>query len=292
MEGLINKYLEYLRLKKLSNNTIMAYSRDLNKFKIYLKENKLDVKNISAANLQKYLNNMVKTNSKKSTVARQAASLRSFYNYLFKNSLIKKDPTEDIKLPKVEKITPNILSTKEIETFLSEPDNKSLKGVRDKAMLEFAYATGMKASEITGLNIKDVNLNDEYVICNNEYGKRVIPLGKISVEALRTYLEESRPFLIKSDEEPSLFVNLNGAQLTRQGFWKIIKYYKEKANIDKDITPHVLRHSFATHLLQNGADLNAIQNMMGHVDISSTKVYLQFLEEDIAQEYKSAHPRA
>ena len=292
MEGLINKYLEYLRLKKLSNNTIMAYSRDLNKFKIYLKENKLDVKNISAANLQKYLNNMVKTNSKKSTVARQAASLRSYYNYLFKNSLIKKDPTEDIKLPKVEKITPNILSTKEIETFLSEPDNKSLKGVRDKAMLEFAYATGMKASEITGLNIKDVNLNDEYVICNNEYGKRVIPLGKISVEALRTYLEESRPFLIKSDEEPSLFVNLNGAQLTRQGFWKIIKYYKEKANIDKDITPHVLRHSFATHLLQNGADLNAIQNMMGHVDISSTKVYLQFLEEDIAQEYKSAHPRA
>ena len=292
MEGLINKYLEYLRLKKLSNNTIMAYSRDLNKFKIYLKENKLDVKNISAANLQKYLNNMVKTNSKKSTVARQAASLRSFYNYLFKNSLIKKDPTEDIKLPKVEKITPNILSTKEIETFLSEPDNKSLKGVRDKAMLEFAYATGMKASEITGLNIKDVNLNDEYVICNNEYGKRVIPLGKISVEALRTYLEESRPFLIKSDEEPSLLVNLNGAQLTRQGFWKIIKYYKEKANIDKDITPHVLRHSFATHLLQNGADLNAIQNMMGHVDISSTKVYLQFLEEDIAQEYKSAHPRA
>ncbi len=292
MEGLINKYLEYLRFKKLSNNTVMAYTRDLNKFKIYLKENNLDVKNIGIKELQKYIDAMAETNTKKSTIARQAATLRSFYNYLFKNSLVKEDPTEDLKLPKVEKLAPNILTTKEIEAFLSEPDNKSLKGVRDKAMLEFAYATGMKVSEITGLNVKDINLNDEYVICSTELGRRVIPLGKISIEALRTYLEESRPFLIKNDEEPSLFVNLNGSQLTRQGFWKIIKYYKEKANIDKDVTPHVLRHSFATHLLQNGADLNAIQNMMGHVDISSTKVYLQFLEEDIAHEYKSAHPRA
>ena len=235
---------------------------------------------------------MYATNNKESTVARQAAALRSFYNFLFKNSFIKRDPTEDIKLPRVEKATPNILTTKEIETFLSKPDDRSLKGVRDKAMLEFAYATGMKVSEITKLSIKDINLNDEYVICSNEFGRRVIPLGKISVEALKTYLEESRPFLIKNEDESSLFVNINGAQLSRQGFWKIIKYYKEKANIEKDITPHVLRHSFATHLLQNGADINAIQNMMGHVDLSSTKIYLQFLEEDIAEEYKSAHPRA
>lgn len=292
MEKLINKYLEYLRLRKLSENTIMAYSRDLNKYKDYLDIENLNPKSIKSEDLQEYLDNMTEENVKSSTVARQAASLRSFYNFLFKNSFVNDDPTDNLIIKKVKKATPNILSTKEIELLLAEPDNKTLKGVRDKAMLEFTYATGMKVSEITNLNLKDVNLNDEYVICNNEHGRRVIPLGKISIEALRSYLEESRPFLIKSDEEPALFVNLNGAQLTRQGFWKIIKYYKNKANIDKDITPHVLRHSFATHLLQNGADLNAIRNMMGHVDISSTKVYLQFLEEDIAGEYKSAHPRA
>ncbi len=292
MEGLISEYIEYLSLKKLSKNTIMAYNRDLKKFSKYLKDNNLDVKNVEKKDIEEYLKKMTEINNKEATVARQAATLRSFYNFLFKNSLIKKDPADDIKLPRVKKSIPNVLTTKEIETFLSEPDNKSLKGVRDKAMLEIAYATGMKVSEITNLTVKDINLNDEYVVCGNEFGKRVIPLGKISVEALKTYLEEARPFLIKDDDESLLFVNINGCQLSRQGFWKIIKYYKEKANIDKDITPYVLRHSFATHLLQNGADINAIQNMMGHVDISSTKVYLQFLKDDIAEEYKSAHPRA
>ena len=184
------------------------------------------------------------------------------------------------------------LTTKEIELFLSQPDEKTLKGVRDKAMLEFAYATGMKVSEIIGLSIKDINLKDEYVICNEGYRRRVIPLGKISVSALRRYLEEARPFLINSDEESTLFVNLTGTQLTRQGFWKIIKQYKNQANIESDITPHVLRHSFATHLLQNGADIHAIQNMMGHADISSTEIYLQFMPDDISSEYKNALPRA
>lgn len=292
MNNLIEQYLEYLRLKKLSKNTIMAYERDLNKFKSFLNVNNLNVNNIELKDLQRHLNEMVESGSKASTVSRQAASLRSLYKYLFKFGLVKLDPTDDLKLPRVEKAAPNILSTKEIELFLSQPDENSLKGVRDKAMLEFTYATGMKVSEITNLKLKDINLNDEYVICNDGYKRRVIPLGKISVDALRKYLEESRPFLVKSDIEDSLFVNINGKQLTRQGFWKIIKQYQNQANIEKEITPHVLRHSFATHLLQNGADLNAIQNMMGHVDISSTEVYLQFLNEDLSKEYKNAHPRA
>lgn len=292
MSNLIEEYLEYLKLKKLSNNTIMAYERDLKKFKSYLDVNNLDIKKISINELQDHLDKMAKEESKPATISRQAASLRSLYKYLFKQSLVKEDPTENLKLPKIEKEAPHILTTKEIELFLSQPDEKSLKGVRDKAMLEFAYATGMKVSEITNLSVKDINLKDEYVICNEGYRRRVIPLGKISVDAVRTYLEESRPFLIKNEDEETLFVNLNGRQLTRQGFWKIIKQYKEQANIEREVTPHVLRHSFATHLLQNGADLNAIQNMMGHADISSTQVYLQFMDDDISQEYKNAHPRA
>ena len=235
---------------------------------------------------------MASEGNKASTVSRQAASIRSLYKYFFKFGIVEEDITDNLKLPRVEKNLPNILSTKEIELFLSQPDDKTLKGIRDKAMLEFTYATGMKASEITNLKMNDINLNDEYVVCNDGYKKRVIPLGKIAVEAIKKYLEISRPFLVKDDDEKSFFVNINGGQLTRQGFWKIIKQYQNQANIEKGITPHVLRHSFATHLLQNGADLNAIQNMMGHVDISSTEVYLQFLNNDLSKEYKNAHPRA
>lgn len=292
MNNLIEEYLNYLRVEKLSNNTIMAYRRDLDKFKSYLDANGLNIKDVSNVELQKHLDEMAEGNSKPSTISRQAASLRSLYKYLVKSGKISDDPTDGLKLPKIKKEAPQILTTKEIELFLSQPDEKTLKGVRDKAMLEFAYATGMKVSEIIGLSIKDINLKDEYVICNEGYRRRVIPLGKISVSALRRYLEEARPFLINSDDESTLFVNLTGTQLTRQGFWKIIKQYKNQANIESDITPHVLRHSFATHLLQNGADIHAIQNMMGHADISSTEIYLQFMPDDISSEYKNAHPRA
>ena len=292
MDDLINEYIAYLRLKKLSNNTVLAYKRDLKKVIKYFESKDLDMINLKSDDLQNYLDDLVNEDAKASTISRQAASLRSFYKYLLRNSRIDESPAEGLDIPKPKKSLPGILTTKEIELFLSQPNEKSLKGVRDKAMLEFAYATGMKASEITSLSIKDINLTDEYVVCEQDYRKRVIPLGKISIDAIRTYLEESRPFLIKNEMEDSLFVNLNGEQLTRQGFWKIIKYYKEQAQIEKDINPYVLRHSFATHLLQNGADLNAIQNMMGHADISSTQIYLQFLNEDISKEYKNAHPRA
>ena len=159
-------------------------------------------------------------------------------------------------------------------------------------MLEFAYATGMRVTEIINLNLEDVNLKEGYVSCTNANKQRNIPLGAISINALKEYINKARPYLIKSEDEKSLFVNINGKRLTRQGFWKIVKFYKEQAHIDKDITPHVLRHSFATHLLQNGADLKAIQVMLGHSDISSTQVYMQFQDEGLKNIYKKAHPRA
>ena len=167
-----------------------------------------------------------------------------------------------------------------------------LKGIRDKAMLEFAYATGMRVTEIISLNISDVNLEQSYVVCNVGSKKRNIPLGSISLKALKDYIEKARPILIKDESVAALFVNINGKRLTRQGFWKIVKFYKEQAHITKEITPHVLRHSFATHLLQNGADLKAIQTMLGHSDISSTQVYMQFQNENLKDIYKKAHPRA
>ena len=208
------------------------------------------------------------------------------------NKKVKRDPTEKIQSPKVEKRTPSILTSSEIELLLEQPKNIDLKGIRDKAMLEFAYATGMRVTEIISLNIEDVNLKDGLVVCKYGSRQRNIPLGSLSLKALAEYIENSRPILIKDEKVNALFVNTNGKRLTRQGFWKIVKYYKDQAHITKDITPHVLRHSFATHLLQNGADLKSIQMMLGHSDISSTQVYMQFQDESIKNIYKHAHPRA
>ena len=205
---------------------------------------------------------------------------------------IKKDPTMTIESPKISKRTPNILTSKEVELLLDQPKDVDLKGTRDKAMLEFAYATGMRVTEMISLDIDDVKLDEGYVVCRGRSKSRNIPLGSMSLKALKEYIDDARPYLIRDESEEALFVNVNGTRLTRQGFWKIVKYYKEQAHIEKDITPHVLRHSFATHLLQNGADLKAIQTMLGHSDISSTQVYMQFQDPGIKNEYKKAHPRA
>ena len=209
-----------------------------------------------------------------------------------RNKKIKNDPTEDVQSPKIEKRVPSVLTAQEVELLLEQPKDVDLKGTRDKAMLEFAYATGMRVTEIINLNIEDVNLEGEYVICRVGSKQRNIPLGSLSLKALKEYIDETRPILIRNEKEKALFVNVNGQRLTRQGFWKIVKYYKEQAHITKDITPHVLRHSFATHLLQNGADLKAIQTMLGHSDISSTQVYMQFQDPGLKDIYQKAHPRA
>ena len=289
MEKIMIEYLNYLKnTKKSSNNTIQAYRRDLNFFFEYLNKNNMDYLKVSYDDVQKYMEEPNGEGRKAASVSRRLATLRSFYGFLLKKKLIKAIPTNKINMPKIEKKAPMVLTSDEVEILLSQPKSNDLKGIRDKAMLEFAYATGMKVSEIINLDLKDVNLVDSYVVCNEGYSKRVVPLGRISKEALVEYLDNSRPYLLKTEDEKPLFVNIMGNRLTRQGFWKIIKQYQEQAHIDKEITPHVLRHSFATHLLQNGADMRAVQTMLGHTDIASTQVYMKLIDD----QYKENHPRA
>lgn len=289
MEKIMTEYLNYLKnTKKSSNNTIQAYRRDLNFFFEYLNKNNMDYLKVGYDDVQKYMEELNGEGRKAASVSRRLATLRSFYGFLLKKKLIKAIPTNKINMPKIEKKVPMVLTSDEVEILLSQPKSNDLKGIRDKAMLEFAYATGMKVSEIINLDLKDVNLVDSYVVCNEGYSKRVVPLGRISKEALVEYLDNSRPYLLKTEDEKPLFVNIMGNRLTRQGFWKIIKQYQEQAHIDKEITPHVLRHSFATHLLQNGADMRAVQTMLGHTDIASTQVYMKLIDD----QYKENHPRA
>nr|MCR5146650.1 tyrosine recombinase [Clostridia bacterium] len=271
---------------------ILSYKRDISQYEHYIQSNNLDYANVDEEAIKGYLAYLQENGKKTSTVSRNLASIRSFYQYSVRVEDLKKDPTENVQSPKIEKRIPNVLSTKEVELLLEQPEDTDLKGIRDKAMLEFAYATGMRVTEIISLNLEDVNFEEAYVSCKTGTKQRNIPLGTMSMKALKDYVEEARPYLIKDDSVKSLFVNINGKRLTRQGFWKIVKYYKEQAHITKDITPHVLRHSFATHLLQNGADLKAIQTMLGHSDISSTQVYMQFQDEGLKNVYRNTHPRA
>ena len=293
MEKQIKLFLEFLENdKKLSQNTLQSYKRDITQYQEYIDKNGLNYLKIDNEDIEKYFKALKMLNKKTSTISRNLATIRSFYQFLLRTKKIKVDPTVGVQSPKVEKKVPSILTSKEVELLLEQPKNIDLKGIRDKAMLEFAYATGMRVTEIISLDITDVNIEGSYVVCNTGFKKRNIPLGSISLKALKDYIEKARPILIKDEKVGALFVNVNGKRLTRQGFWKIVKFYKEQAHITKEITPHVLRHSFATHLLQNGADLKAIQTMLGHSDISSTQVYMQFQNENLKDIYKKAHPRA
>ena len=293
MEKQIKLFLEFIQNeKKLSDNTLQSYKRDIVQYQNYAEKNRLNYAKVKEDDIRKYLEYLHGIGKKTSTISRSLASIRSFYQFLLRVRKIKKDPTEKIESPKIEKKAPSVLTAKEVELLLEQPKDIDLKGTRDKAMLEFAYATGMRVTEIISLNIDDVNLEEGYVVCKNGNKQRNIPLGTISLNALKEYITDARKVMIKNEKEQSLFVNVNGGRLTRQGFWKIVKYYKEQAHIEKDITPHVLRHSFATHLLQNGADLKSIQTMLGHSDISSTQVYMQFQDEGLKNTYRKAHPRA
>ncbi len=293
MQKQLNSFLSFIENdKKVSQNTLQSYRRDILQYARYIERNKLNYLKIDEEGIKDYLRFMTEIGKKSSTISRSLASIRSFYQYLLRNKKVKKDPTEGIQSPKIEKRVPSVLSSQEVELLLDQPKSIDLKGIRDKAMLEIAYATGMKVSEIISLNIEDIHVDEKYVTCTSKGRTRNIPLGTICTEALKDYIENSRNILIKDDSVTALFVNTNGGRLTRQGFWKIVKYYKEQAHITKDITPHVLRHSFATHLLQNGADLKAIQTMLGHSDISSTQIYMQFQDATIQNIYNKAHPRA
>ena len=293
MEKQLKLYFEFLENdKKLSDNTLQSYKRDLKQFKQYLDSSDKNYSKLTNQDIKDYISHLQEIGKKASSISRCIASIRSFYQYELKNKKIKEDPTDNIQSPKIEKRVPSVLTSKEVALLLDQPKDVDLKGIRDKAMLEFAYATGMRVTEIISLNIENVNIAEGYVVCKTGSRQRNIPLGNMALKALEEYIENAREILIKNENEKALFVNINGKRLTRQGFWKIIKYYKEQAHITKEITPHVLRHSFATRFLQNGADLKAIQTMLGHSDISSTQVYMQFQDDALKNIYKKAHPRA
>jgi len=293
MEKQLKLFLEFLQNdKKASDNTLQSYRRDIVYFGKYTESHNLNYAKMKEEDIKDYIEYLQSVGKKASTISRSLASIRSFYQFLVKNKKVKQDPTAHIQSPKIEKRTPSVLTAQEVELLLDQPKDVDLKGTRDKAMLEFAYATGMRVTEIISLDIEDVKLDEGYVVCHSGSKQRNIPLGTLALKALKEYIEEARPVLIRDESIRALFVNVNGQRLTRQGFWKIVKYYKEQAHITKDITPHVLRHSFATHLLQNGAELKAIQTMLGHSDISSTQVYMQFQDNGLKNVYKKAHPRA
>lgn len=294
MEALVQKFVIFLeRDKRLSLNTLQSYRRDIEQYFTYLQEiNLQNIINTNKTTVIAYLLYLQKKGRATSTISRNLASIRSFYQYISKNKIIDHDPTSELESPKVEKKLPQILSTEEVELLLEQPQCIDLKGFRDKAMLELLYATGIRVSELIQLNTSDINMDMAFVRCNKGTRERMIPIGSMAIAALREYLLKSRPLLIQKNDEKALFVNINGGRLTRQGFWKIIKQYKNQAKIAKDITPHTLRHSFAAHLLENGADLRSIQEMLGHSDISSTQIYAQIAKNKLKEVYKKTHPRA
>lgn len=298
MDKFIGQFLNYIKNEKeLSKNTQKSYLRDLKQFRHYLnKYSSVGLINVNKTIIITYLVYLQKGGKSASTIARSLASLRSFYQYLLNNGFIDVDPTNNLRSPKQEKKVPNILNPKEVDILLSKPVSTSFKGARDKAMLELLYATGIRVSELVSLNVDSINFDINIIIVNEDgydSNSRLIPMGNKASSCLKKYIDEYRVETLKNIEEKALFMNYQGTRLTRQGFWKILKYYTEKTNINKKITPHTLRHSFAVHILQNGADLKSVQKMLGHSDISTTQKYFFAIDDKKLKEvYDNAHPRA
>ena len=294
MESHLEQFVDYLAVTKgSSENTQMSYKRDLSAFLRFIDEIGInDLKMVNKTNVMSYIYNLQKKNRAASTVSRNAASIRAYFSFLFKEKLIDNNPAENLETPKVKKKMPAILNLKEVECLLNQPNVNEIKGIRDKAMLEVLYATGMRVTELVTLKIDDVDIDMEYVLCRTENRTRVIPIGSKAIESLTLYLEKARGALLKNGEDAFLFLNCFGKSMTRQGFWKIIKVYASKAGIDDEITPHILRHSFAYHLIENGADLQSVQEMMGHSDISTTQMYSRINRNKLKEVYNKAHPRA
>lgn len=279
--------------KHASRNTVSSYLRDVTQFSEYL-HNRCGKELLEAdgALIREYMEWMQSRGKSAASVTRFLASVKSFYSYMISVGELRDNPTQGVAAARVERKYPEILTAKEVELFLEQPECVDAKGFRDHAMLELLYATGIRVSELIALDVGDLNLAAGFVRCSNGKKERIIPLYHGAVRALQDYIKGIRPQLIADTEETALFVNMNGERMSRQGFWKIIKHYQEKAGIQKDITPHTLRHSFAAHLLENGADLRAIQEMLGHADISSTQIYTHLVKNQLKDVYQKAHPRA
>lgn len=293
MENEINAFMIYLHnIKKTSENTEMSYRRDLVKVMNYLEEQGIeDVRKITSTNLNSYILYLEKNKFSAATISRNIASLKAFYHYLCKEGMVAEDVAEALHAPKIEKKMPEILSTDEVVRLLEQPSGDTPKEIRDKAMLELLYATGIRVTELITLKLSDVNLQMGYIVCRDSGKERVIPFGNEAKSALIRYLGGTRASMISDADSEYLFANCSGQPMSRQGFWKLIKYYAKKAGIVADITPHTLRHSFAAHLVENGADLRSVQEMLGHSDISTTQIYVNMNRNRLREVYAKAHPR-
>ncbi|MBQ4641389.1 MAG: tyrosine recombinase [Oscillospiraceae bacterium] len=294
MLDLIKAYENYLtKVKQASSNTISSYMRDIRQFSDWLMECKdTEVMDATQLNISQYMSVMESDNRSAATISRTLASLKNFYAYLVSSGFCEKTPVTDIRITRGEKKLPQILTGREIELLLSQPVCVDAKGFRDKAMLEVMYATGIRVSELIELDLDDVNLDLGIVKCSTSKKTRAIPLYPAALRALSVYIRDIRESMLASPDETALFVNINGVRMSRQGFWKILKHYQETAHIEKEITPHTLRHSFAVHLLENGADLGSLQELMGHCDISSTQMYTHLINQKIRSVYEKCHPKA
>ena len=288
------RFEQFLRKDlQLTENTTISYCRDVRLFSEWLERDRtLQLENASKEDISSYLRYLQGLGKSPSTVSRCAASLKRFYAYLMEKGITKNNPAAGIALEKHGRKLPSILTNHEVDTFLSQPDQTDPKGIRDKAMLELLYASGIRVSELIGLNLEDVNLSVGFLVCRSADKERVIPLYKVAVKSIQEYLQNVRPILTADNGENALFVNVNGSRMSRQGFWKIVKSYQTKAGIKKEITPHTLRHSFAAHLLENGADIRDIQEMLGHADISTTQIYTKVIRSHLKEIYDKTHPRA
>ena len=290
----IAHYGAYLtEVKHASQNTVSSYLRDVTQFSEYLRSTQQwDLRDADRETIEAYMHWMQGRGKSAASITRFLASVKSFYNFLVANHDLRANPAKGITAEKAERKYPEILTSKEVELFLEQPQCVDAKGFRDHAMLELLYATGIRVSELISLNLDDFNAAGGFIRCENRGKERIIPLYHTAIKAIQDYVKNVRPQLIADNSEEALFVNMNGERMSRQGFWKIIKYYQEKAGIQKDITPHTLRHSFAVHLLENGADLRSIQEMLGHADISSTQIYTHVVKRQLKDVYQKAHPRA
>ena len=289
MEQEIKSFVSYLHeVKKTSQNTELSYQRDLMKMMRFLQSQKVEkLQDVTETNLNSYILDLEKKGMAAATVSRNIASMKAFYLYMMRNGEVTADPAENLKAPKVEKKVPDVLSVAEVEKLLEQPGERRAKGLRDRAMLELLYATGIRVTELISLRVSDVNWKLDYIVCQDRTRERIIPFGMKARKALDQYMESARADLIGDKECDMLFPNCSGESMSRQGFWKLLKHYAKQAGIKMEITPHTLRHSFATHLVDNGADLRVVQEMLGHSDISTTMMYAVRTREV----YAKAHPR-
>jgi len=289
----INEYEVYLvEHKKLSDNTLQSYRRDIKFFGHYLATQGIECYlGVSHVDLLTYMIHLKKIGKANATISRTIASLRTFYSFLHNKGYVEINPSTELEAPKMDRKLPQVLTLAEVERILAKPDLRTSIGKRDKAMIELLYATGIRVSELISLSLSDVNTAMGYIKCKNHTKTRVIPLGTMASKAIDMYLKDGRGYLVNGDED-ALFVNYYGKKLTRQGFWKVVKRYSDEAGINKTITPHTLRHSFAFHLIQNGADVKAVQEMLGHSDVATTQIYLEMSNSKLRDIYEKTHPRA